>query len=79
MPLDDLPPPVKVADSCAQRAWDNNIDDDDRWRFEAAADTIRAQHAELCRVKQLNERVEAELERTLDYVNALLAQKGCAA
>jgi hypothetical protein len=37
----ELPPPSIVADLCAQRAWDDEVDDDTRLRLEFAADTIR--------------------------------------
>lgn len=38
----ELPAPTVVADLCAQRAWDDEVDDDTRLRLEFAADTIRA-------------------------------------
>ena len=37
----ELPAPTIVADLCAQRAWDDEVDDDTRLRLEFAADTIR--------------------------------------
>ena len=77
MPLDDLPPPVAVADSCAQRAWDNDICDADRYRMEAAADTIRDLMVKLVRMTNRAEQLEAENET---YARALYGnQKGGAA
>jgi hypothetical protein len=37
-----LPPPTTVADMCAIRSWDDDVDDDSRLLHEMAADTIRA-------------------------------------
>jgi hypothetical protein len=37
-----LPPPSTVADMCAIRSWDDDVDDDSRLLHEMAADTIRA-------------------------------------
>lgn len=42
MPLPELPPPVTVANRCANRAWKDGLTDKDRFLLEAAADTIRA-------------------------------------
>jgi hypothetical protein len=55
----DLPPPSIVADLCAQRAWDDEIDDDTRLRLEFAADTIRELMQRLVRQALHLERAEA--------------------
>lgn len=55
----DLPPPSIVADLCAQRAWDDDIDDDTRLRLEFAADTIRHLMRRLVRQALHLERAEA--------------------
>ena len=54
-----LPPPATVADLCAQRAWDDEVDDDTRIRLEFAADTIRALMKRLVRQAMHLERAEA--------------------
>lgn len=41
MPLPELPPPVKVANRLARRAWDQHQDDRTRLVLEQGADTIR--------------------------------------
>jgi hypothetical protein len=55
----ELPPPSIVADLCAQRAWDDEIDDDTRLRLEFAADTIRHLMQRLVRQALHLERAEA--------------------
>jgi len=55
----ELPPPSIVADMCAQRAWDDEIDDDTRLRLEFAADTIRHLMQRLVRQALHLERAEA--------------------
>jgi len=55
----ELPPPSIVADLCAQRAWDDEIDDDTRLRLEFAADTIRMLMQRLVRQALHLERAEA--------------------
>jgi len=55
----ELPPPSIVADLCAQRAWDNEVDDDTRLRLEFAADTIRELMQRLVRQALHLERAEA--------------------
>ena len=44
MPLlpDELPPPIKVANRLARRAWDQHQDDRTRLVLEQGSDTIRA-------------------------------------
>lgn len=54
-----LPPPATVADLCAQRAWDDDVDDDTRIRLEFAADTIRVLMKRLVRQALHLERAEA--------------------
>ena len=54
-----LPPPATVADLCARRAWDDEVDDDTRIRLEFAADTIRALMKRLTRQAMHLERAEA--------------------
>jgi hypothetical protein len=54
-----LPPPATVADLCAQRAWDDDVDDGTRIRLELAADTIRALMKRLVRQAMHLERAEA--------------------
>ena len=55
----DLPAPSIVADLCAQRAWDDEVDDDTRLRLEFAADTIRELMQRLVRQALHLERAEA--------------------
>jgi hypothetical protein len=55
----ELPPPSIVADLCAQRAWDDEVDDDTRLRLEFAADTIRHLMQRLVRQALHLERAEA--------------------
>lgn len=55
----ELPSPSIVADLCAQRAWDDEIDDDTRLRLEFAADTIRQLMQRLVRQASHLERAEA--------------------
>jgi len=55
----ELPPPSIVADLCAERAWDDEIDDDTRLRLEFAADTIRHLMQRLVRQALHLERAEA--------------------
>ena len=57
----ELPAPVVVADLCAQRAWDDSVDDDTRLRLEFAADTIRMLMNRCVELAGLFERLEAEL------------------
>ena len=53
------PPPLIVADLCAQAAWLDAIDDDSRLRLEWAADTIREMHSRLVRQARVLEQLEA--------------------
>jgi hypothetical protein len=46
---------------CAQRAWDDEVDDDTRVRLEFAADTIRLLMKRCVELAGLFERLEAEL------------------
>lgn len=55
----ELPAPSVVADLCAQRAWDDAVDDDTRLRLEFAADTIRLLMARCTRLALHLERAEA--------------------
>lgn len=55
----DLPAPTIVADLCAQRAWDDSVDDDTRLRLEFAADTIRLLMRRCIVLSQAIERIEA--------------------
>ena len=57
----ELPAPSVVADLCAQRAWDDQVDDDTRVRLEFAADTIRLLMKRCVELAGLFERLEAEL------------------
>jgi len=57
----ELPAPSVVADLCAQRAWDDEVDDDTRLRLEFAADTIRLLMKRCVELAGLFERLEAEL------------------
>jgi hypothetical protein len=57
----ELPAPSVVADLCAQRAWDDEVDDDTRVRLEFAADTIRLLMQRCVELAGLFERLEAEL------------------
>jgi|688.fasta_scaffold702895_2 hypothetical protein len=57
----ELPAPSVVADLCAQRAWDDHVDDDTRVRLEFAADTIRLLMKRCVELAGLFERLEAEL------------------
>lgn len=57
----DLPAPSIVADLCAQRAWDDEVDDETRLRLEFAADTIRHLMKRCVELAGLFERLEAEL------------------
>jgi hypothetical protein len=74
-----LPPPLVVADLCAQQAWEHDIDDESRLRLEMAADTIRAMHKRLGRVAHCNEQAEAVNESLSQYIAVLSGQKGGAA
>ena len=56
----ELPAPYIVADLCAQRAWDDAVDDDTRLRLEFAADTIRSLMRRCVELAGLFERLEAE-------------------
>ena len=82
MRTDSPPPPPSpgvLANMCARRAWDDDVDDRSRQLLEWAADTIRACVAAQHRASSKSEKLEAELERTLGYLNGLLAQRGGAA
>ena len=57
----ELPAPSVVADLCAKRAWDDEVDDDTRVRLEFAADTIRLLMKRCVELAGLFERLEAEL------------------
>jgi hypothetical protein len=57
----ELPAPSVVADLCAQRAWDDEVDDDTRLRLEFAADTIRLLMKRCVELAWFFERLEAEL------------------
>ena len=76
----DAPPPAPapgvLADMLARRAWDDDIGDNDRLLMEWSADTIRSQGGENVRLVHRNEQLEAELERTLEYLTSVLRQEG---
>lgn len=74
-----LPPALTVADMCAMRAWDDNIDDDSRLLLEMAADTIRMLHKRLMRLAHSNEQAEATSAQLAEYIGVLCGQKGGAA
>ena len=74
-----LPPPLIVADLCAQQAWEHDIDDESRLRLEMAADTIRAMHKRLGRVAHAMEHAEATNDQLANYIAVLSGQKGGAA
>lgn len=78
-PYSKLPPALTVADMCAMRAWDDNIDDDSRLLLEMAADTIRLLHRRLMRVSHSMEQAEATNEQLAGFVRVLGGQKGGAA
>lgn len=75
----DLPPALTVADMCAQRAWDDDVDDDTRLLCEMAADTIRAMHKIQYRLAHNNEQAEATNAQLAEYIGVLCGQKGGAA
>ena len=62
MPLPELPPPVTVANRCANRAWKDGLTDKDRHLLEAAADTIRSLIRRNYRLARLAERHEADAD-----------------
>lgn len=72
------PAPLVLADLSATRAWDNDVHDYDRRLHEWNADTHRLQSAEIHRLWQRCEQLEAENET---YARALYGpnQKGGAA
>ena len=78
-PYSKLPPALTVADMCAMRAWDDNIDDDSRLLLEMAADTIRMMHKRLMRLAHSNEQAEATNAQLAEYIGVLCGQKGGAA
>jgi len=55
----ELPAPSIVADLCAQRAWDDEVDDDTRLRLEFASDTIRMLMRRCVQLAKRNETLEA--------------------
>lgn len=65
----ELPPPSTVADLCANRAWDDFVDDDTRLRLEFAADTIRLLMARVCQHARLVERAEAQRDCLLRHID----------
>ena len=75
----NLPPALTVADMCAMRAWDDNIDDDSRLLLEMAADTIRLLHKRLMKLAHCNEQAEANNAQLAEYIGVLCGQKGGAA
>lgn len=74
-----LPPALTVANLCAQRAWDHEVDDESRLRLEMAADTIRAMHRRMMRLAHSNEVAEATNEQLAGFIQVLSGQKGGAA
>ena len=82
MRTDSPPPPPSpgvLANLCARRAWDDDVDDESRELLWHAADCIRACVGAQHRASSRAEKLEAELERTLGYLNGLLSQRGGAA
>ena len=79
----DVPPPPPspgvLANMCARRAWDDDVDDRTRLLLEWAADVIRLCVGRSHRSASKAEKLEAELERTLKYLDSVLAQRGGAA
>ena len=81
--MTDSPPPPPspgvLANMCARRAWDDDVDDRSRQLLEWAADVIRlcvgAQH----RACSKAEKLEAERDQLQAYLHTLLAQRGGAA
>lgn len=76
--IDTPPPPPSpgvLANLCARRAWDDDVDDRSRLLLEWAADVIRAcvsaQHRALSRAEKL----EAERDLLIDTVAALTGAK----
>lgn len=63
MPLPELPPPSKVANRCANRAWRDGLSDKDRYLLEAAADTIRELMRRNLVLARKAERYEADAQR----------------
>ena len=78
-PYSKLPPALTVANMCAMRAWDDNVDDESRLLLEMAADTIRMLHKRLYRVAHCNEQAEATNAQMAEYIAVLSGQKGGAA
>ena len=78
-PYSKLPPALTVADMCAQRAWDDDVDDDTRLLCEMAADTIRLLHKRLMTLAHNNEQAEATNAQLAEYIGVLCGQKGGAA
>jgi hypothetical protein len=73
----ELPSPDAVRAMCAQRAWDDEVDDDSRLLLEQAADTIRAL---MLRCGRLSKSLEAsECETALLRSVCYGSQKGGAA
>ncbi|MEB3209669.1 MAG: hypothetical protein VKK63_12255 [Synechococcus sp.] len=75
----NLPPALTVADMCAMRAWDDDVDDQSRMIHEMAADTIRLMHKLQCRLAHCNEQAEATNASLAEYIAVLSGQKGGAA
>lgn len=79
----DVPPPPPspgvLANMCARRAWDDDVDDKSRQLLEWAADTIRLCVSKSHKSASRAEKLEAELERTLEYLTTVLRQEGGAA
>ena len=69
-----MPPPAPaagiLADMIARRAWDNDVDDNDRLLLEWAADTIRALIVANARYANRAEHMDAKAET---YAAAMLA------
>ena len=76
----DVPPPPPspgvLASMCARHAWSDDIDDTSRQLLEWAADVIRLCVSQSHRSASRAEKLEAELERTLEYLTAVLRQEG---
>jgi hypothetical protein len=56
-----LPPPLDVVAALFQRAWDDDVSDDDRILLEVAALTLEATLDRCLKLAALNERTEAGL------------------
>ena len=69
------PSPGVLANMCARRAWDDDVDDKSRQLLEWAPQVIRACVAEKHIAMSRAEKLEAERDHLLEYVAALTGAK----